>query len=156
MIRADLHPDGYTVRLDITDGAERLLDRVALAYAADEQLVGELLRELAAAAAHHRTRKADPRTTDVALDCFSAALDAARARTRAGVRGALLRWAHRRRRAGVLRRSRAALVDELPAPDGLLVADLSYRAAAELGRQLQQLAERTVAGRHLLDLESGR
>ncbi|MFE7638330.1 hypothetical protein ACFU7Z_30215 [Kitasatospora sp. NPDC057518] len=155
MIRADLHPDGYTVRLDITDGAERLLDRVALAYAADEQLVGALLRELAAAAGHHRARRSDPRGDDVALDWSGAALDSARARTRAGVRGALLRWAHRPRRGGALLRRRAALVDELPAPNGLLAADLSYRAAAELSRQLQQLAERTVAGRHLLELESG-
>ncbi|SDT69604.1 hypothetical protein SAMN05216371_3833 [Streptomyces sp. TLI_053] len=156
MIRAELHPDGYTVRLDITDGAERLLDRVALAYAADEQLVGELLRELAAAADHHRARKTDPRADDVALDWSGAALDAARARARAGVRGALLRWAHRRRRGAVLLRRRAALVDELPGPDGLLAADLSYRAAAKLGRRLQQLAERTVAGRHLIELEYDR
>ncbi|MEV7777823.1 hypothetical protein [Kitasatospora sp. NPDC088351] len=154
MIRAELHPDGYTVRLDLTDGAERLLDLVALAFVADELLVGERLRELAAAADHHRARKTDPRADDVALDWSVAALDASRARARAGVRGALLRWAHRRRRTGVLRRRRAALVDELPR-DGLLAADLSYRAAAELGRQLQQLAERTVAGRHLIELEYG-
>ncbi|MEU6237438.1 hypothetical protein [Kitasatospora sp. NPDC047058] len=156
MIRAELHPDGYTVRLDITDGAERLLDRVALAYAADEQLVGELLRDLAAAADHHRARKADQRADDVALDWSGAALDAARTRARAGVRAALLRWTHRRRRGGALLRRRAAVVDELPGRDGLLAVDLSYRAAAELGRQLQQLAERTVAGRHLIELECER
>ncbi|WP_030271231.1 hypothetical protein [Streptomyces sp. NRRL B-24484] len=153
MIRAELHPDGYTVRLDVTDGAERLLDLVALAFAADEQLVGERLRELAIAAAHHRARALDPHGSDYGLDWAGAALDASRDRARAGVRSALLRWAVRRRRAAVMRRRRAELVDLLPAGDGLLAADLSYRAAVGLGEQLQQLAARTVAGRRHIELE---
>ncbi|MFJ1708548.1 hypothetical protein [Kitasatospora sp. NPDC088346] len=153
MIRASLHADGYTVRLDVTDAAELLLDQVARAYATDGQLVGELLRSLAVAADHHRSRTLDPTATDYGRDWSGAALDAARDRARRGMRAALLRWSYRRRRAAVVRRLRAELLDVLPAADGLLGADLSYRTAVELGEQLQQLAARTVAGRRSIELE---
>ncbi|MFJ2575986.1 hypothetical protein [Kitasatospora aureofaciens] len=153
MIRAYLHPDGHTVRLDATDAAVHLLDLVALAYAEDEQHVGELLRALAAAAGHCRARRLDPAATDYGLDSAGAALDAAREDARGGLRAALLRVGRRRRRVALVQRRQSALLDQLPPLDGLLAVDLSYRVAVELGERLRGLAAQTVAGRRALELE---
>jgi len=153
MIRAFLHPDGYTVRLDVTDAAEGLLDLVALAYADDEQYIGTLLRDLAAAASHHQVRRSDPATTDYGLDSAGAARDAARETARSGLRTALLRLRRRRRRLALVQQRQAALLDQLPPLDGLLAVDLSYRTAVELGDRLRALAAQTVAGRRAIELE---
>ncbi|WP_405018150.1 hypothetical protein OHV05_15285 [Kitasatospora sp. NBC_00070] len=134
MIRAHLHPDRHTVRLDVTDAAERLLDEVALAFVDDEQHVAALLRELAAAAGHSRSRAADPDAPDHVVDHARAAHDAVRDRARRGLRAALAR-------------ARSGVADLLPALDGLLAVDLPYRRALQLGEQLGDLALDTVAGR---------
>ncbi|MDH6123419.1 hypothetical protein [Kitasatospora sp. GP82] len=153
MIRAYLHPDGYTVRLDATDAAEHLLDLVALAFAEDGQHVGKLLRTLAAAAQHHQARRADPSTTDYGLDSAGAARDTARDAARHGLRSALLRLRRRGRRLALVQQRQAALLDQLPPLDGLLAVDLSHRTATALGDRLRALAAQTVAGRRAIELE---
>jgi hypothetical protein len=141
VIRAYLHPDRHTVRLDATDAAERLLDVVALAFVADERAVAELLRELAAAADHHRARRLNPRAADVGRDEAAAALDAFRDDTVRGVRQTLLR-------------RRIDLTEVLPAVEGVLAVDLTWRTAADLADRLLDLSSRTVAGRrHIVELE---
>ncbi|AUG78073.1 hypothetical protein CFP65_3272 [Kitasatospora sp. MMS16-BH015] len=141
MIRAHLHPDRHTVRLDATDAAERLLDTVALAFAADEQGVADLLRELAEAADHHRARRGDPRATEHGRESAAAALDAYRDDTRQGIRH-------------TVERRRADLLDTLPATCGLLAADLTWRTSLALADQLRALAAQTVAGSRAIELES--
>jgi hypothetical protein len=128
------------VRLDATDAAERLLDAVALAFAADEQGIADLLRELAGAADRHRSRKSDPRASDYDREYAAAALDAFREDARRGVRQ------------GIEQR-RADLVEELPAIDGLLAVDLTWHSAVTLADRLRDLAARTVAGRRAIELE---
>ncbi|GAA2137888.1 hypothetical protein GCM10009760_18770 [Kitasatospora kazusensis] len=141
MIRAHLHPDRHTVRVDATDAAERLLDAVALAFAADEQGVAVLLRELAEAADRHRSRRGDPRATEYGRESAAAALDAVRDDARHGIRQ-------------TLERRRADLLDTLPAVGGLLAADLTWRTSVALADQLRALAAQTVAGRRVIELES--
>ncbi|MET8627952.1 hypothetical protein ABZW30_30135 [Kitasatospora sp. NPDC004669] len=153
MIRAFLHPDGHTVRLDATDAAERLLDLVAVAYVDDEQHVGELLRALAAAASRHQARQANPAAAEYDVESAAAARDAARERARRGLRLTLSRMRRRRPWSALVQRRQAALLDQLPPLDGLLAVDLSYRVAVELGERLRGLAAQTVAGRHALELE---
>ncbi|WP_035799894.1 hypothetical protein [Kitasatospora mediocidica] len=140
MIRAHLHPDRHTVRLDATDAAERLLDVVALAFVADEQGIGDLLRELAGAADRHRSARTDPRASDYERDYAAAALDAFREDARGGIRR-------------TLEQRRTDLVKALPAIDGLLAVDLTWRSAVTLADRLRDLAARTVAGRRSIELE---
>ncbi|GLW53946.1 hypothetical protein [Kitasatospora phosalacinea] len=134
MIRAHLHPDRHTVRLDVTDAAERLLDEVAVAFVEDEQHVAALLRELAAAAGHARSRAADPDAPDHVVDHARGARDAVRERIRRSLRASL-------------HRARSGVAGLLPALDELLAVDLTYRRALDLGEQLGELALETVAGR---------
>lgn len=155
MIRAFLHPDGYTVRLDATDAAEYLLDLVAVAFVDDEQLVGEQLRTLATAVAHRSAAGQRPEASEYEVDAAATAIDAVREGARRSIRSVVLRWRRRERRVAAIGRRRAALLDVLPQADGLLVADLTYRRAVELGEQLQQCAALTVAGRHAIKLECG-
>jgi hypothetical protein len=153
VIRAFLHPDGYTVRVDATDAVEGLLDLVATAYAADEQHVGELLRSLAAAVAHHQARTGGPATAEYGLDSAGAARDAAREQARGGLRAVLLGLRRRHRRLALVQRRQTVLLDQLPPVDGLLAVDLTYRTAVQLGERLLALAAQTVAGRHAIELE---
>ena len=141
MIRAHLHPDRHTVRLDATDAAERLLDTVALAFVADKQGVAVLLRELAEAVDHHRSRRGDPRATEYGRESAAAALDAFRDDARHGIRQ-------------TVERRRADLLEALPAVDGLLAVDLTWRTSVALAGQLRALAAQTVAGRRSIELES--
>ncbi|MFE6489777.1 hypothetical protein ACFVGN_43550, partial [Streptomyces sp. NPDC057757] len=147
---------GYTVRLDVTDAAERLLDLVAVAYVDDEQHVGELLRALAAATGRHQARRTNPAAVEYDVDSAAAARDAAREDARRGLRLTLSRMRRRRPWSALVQRRQAALLDQLPPLDGLLAVDLSYRTAVELGDRLRSLAAQTVAGRRLVAIEGDR